>query len=108
MINESEIFAYFNEALMPYFEQFELKNKFYKNGDFGDLNQIEFNSDCMGGVVDFWSNGYISLHLVDYLSGNELLNIMLESNKIEEQKNQINILKKLIHENQKIIPPKIK
>ena len=43
------------------------------NGDLGDLIGIEFNSDKFGGYIDFWSNGFLAFQLLNYESGNDIV-----------------------------------
>lgn len=76
---------WFKEKLAPLLEGFEIVYKYFEEGDFGSLNQIEFNSDLKGGEIDFWSSGFLGIHLVDYLNSNELLNEFLEPNQIDEK-----------------------
>lgn len=62
---------------------YEIEYKFFEEGDFGSLNQIEFNSESKGGNIDFWSTGWVGIHLVDYIEGNELMNLLLEPTEKE-------------------------
>ena len=72
---------------------YEIEYKFFEKGDFGSLNQIEFNSESKGGNIDFWSIGWVGIYLVDYSEGTELMNLLLEPT----EKERINVsLEKLI------------
>lgn len=51
----------------------EIKFISEKNGDFGDLEGVQFNSDEKGGYIYFWSSGYISFQIVDYINGKEIV-----------------------------------
>lgn len=75
---------------------FEIQYKFFEKGDFGELNQIEFNSKEKGGEIDFWSTGWLSIHLVDYIKGDELLNIFLEPYQEIEKENALRKLQELL------------
>ena len=46
-----------------------------QQGDFGDLEGFEFNSERCGGFVHLWSDGACEYHLVDYVRGVEIIPI---------------------------------
>jgi hypothetical protein len=83
---------WFKKQVEPGLKGYEVKYKFFEKGDFGSLNQIEFNSEEQGGEIDFWSTGCLGIHLVDYKKGEELLNAFFDPHQ-EKEKEQI--LKKL-------------
>lgn len=58
-------------------ERFEFKNVSGKQGDFGDLEGFEFNSEQCGGFLYLWSSGYCEFHLVDYVRSIEVIPITL-------------------------------
>jgi hypothetical protein len=88
--------SWFKENIIPYLEGFEIEFKFYENGDFGDLNQVEFNSNEKGGEIDFWSTGWLGIHLVDYIEGEEILNVLLGPDQYEEKENAGKRLQELL------------
>lgn len=96
MLSKMKNIIWFKKEIEPHLSGFEIKYKFFENEDFGDLNQIEFNSKEMGGEVDFRSTGWLGLHLVDYIKVDELLNIFLESYQEMEKENALRKLKELL------------
>ncbi len=58
-------------------DQFEFKNVSGRQGDFGDLEGFEFNSERCGGFLHLWSSGNCEFHLVDYVRGVEVIPITL-------------------------------
>jgi len=87
---------WFKRDIEPYLKGYDIKYKFYKNGDHGDLNEVEFNSKEKGGEIDFWSSGWLSVHFVNYITGDELLNVILKPEQHIEKKKLLNKLKELI------------
>ena len=81
MINAEWFKAEFHEALAGY----EVQHRFFPDGDFGDLDQVEFNSLKKGGGIDFWSSGMLFVHLVDYVTDEELINVMLDPDQKSEK-----------------------
>jgi hypothetical protein len=75
---------------------YDIEYRYYENGDFGNLDQVEFNSDVKGGEIDFWSSGWLGIHLVNYSSGNELQNIFLNPEQTAEQEVALAELKKML------------
>lgn len=59
----------------------------FKQGDFGDLERVELEGNKKGATVDFWSSGWLGVHLYDYAKDSELLNILLEPEQnLEKEK----------------------
>lgn len=86
---------WFKAEIAPYLREYEIEYRFFANGDFGDLERVEFNSESLGGEIDFWSSGRIAIHLVDYTSGKELMNSMWEAG--EQDARRSSELQKLRH-----------
>ena len=86
----------FKKVIEPCLKGYEIKYKFFEKGDFGSLNQIEFNSEKQGGEIDFWSTGWLGFHLVDYIKGEELLNVFLEPHQEEEKDKILKRLQELL------------
>ncbi len=59
--------------------KFEFKAVSAEQGDFGDLEGIQFDSDHCGGFLYFWSSGYIQFHLFNYQSDIEVVPNTLQS-----------------------------
>lgn len=53
--------------------KFEYKSVSAKQGDFGDLEGVQFDSDHCGGFLYFWSSGSIQYHLYDYRLDSEVI-----------------------------------
>lgn len=87
---------WFKNEMISILNKYDVSYKFYEEGDFGSLNQIVFESPYKGGVIDFWSKGWLGVHLVDYVKGEELLNALLEPYQEEEKANFFKQLKELL------------
>jgi len=87
--------VWFKEQIEPCIKNFEIKYKFFEKGDFGALNQVEFNSKEKGGEIDFWSTGWLGVHLVDYTKGEEI-NVFLEPHQEEEKERVLRRLQELL------------
>jgi len=88
---------WFKSVIAPNLNEYEIKYKFFDKGDFGSLNQVEFNSTEKGGEIDFWNTGWLGIHLVDYVKGQELLNVFIEPEKKEEQEKALEKLQFLLN-----------
>lgn len=87
---------WFKKEVEPCLKGYEIKYKFFEKGDFGSLNQVEFNAEKQGGEIDFWSTGWLGVHLVDYINGEELLNAFLEPHQEEEKEKTLKRLQELL------------
>ena len=87
---------WFKDKIETKMNGYEIHYRFFSQGGFGSLNQVEFNSERIGGGIDFWSEGWIGIHLVEYSTGNELLNILLNPEQDVEKEESFNKLLQVI------------
>jgi len=83
---------WFKKEIAPQLDNFEIIYKQFDNGDFGDMEQVEFNSEIIGGNIDFWSKGWLGVYLWDFIKEEELINRMLEPSEIQEQEDCLKLL----------------
>ncbi|TCN50532.1 hypothetical protein D0809_23605 [Flavobacterium circumlabens] len=95
-MKEAKDLLWFKMDIEAVLKDYEVKHRFYDDGDFGSLTQIEFNSKEKGGNVDFWGLGWLGVFLWDYQKEEEIMNILLEPNKVEEQKKLLIELKSFL------------
>lgn len=85
---EEKNVLWFKANLAPKLENYKLNYKFFDEGDFGTfgaLNQIEFNSEKIGGNIDFWGLGWLGIFVWDHKKEEELLNVLVEPDNEEKQ-----------------------
>ena len=58
--------TWFENEMESKFKGYDFKYKHFDEGDFGSLNQFEFNSKNKGGNIDFWGLGWLGVFLWDY------------------------------------------
>ena len=75
---------WFKKEIYPKLNGYEINYRYFPSGDFGQLEQIAFDSDKIGGEVEFWSSGRKTLFLIDYRSGETLLNYLFLEHTEEE------------------------
>ena len=84
---------WFKKSVEPLLNGYEINYKYYDKGDFGSLNQAEFNSKKIGGNVDFWGLGWLGVFVWSYETDEQLINILVESDKeVEKEKTLIELL----------------
>lgn len=89
--------SWFKNEFIPKFEKkYIIKYSSFKDGDFGNLERAEIEGNNKGGSIDFWSWGWVNIHLVDYEKGNELLNVLLEPCQEREKEKAFKILKEFL------------
>ena len=87
---------WFKSNIIPKIKGYELDYKFFYKGDFGSLNQIEFNSKKIGGNIDFWGLGWLGIFVWNYETEEQLLNVLLEPSQIKEQDEALKKLQDLL------------
>jgi len=70
-------------------KEFEVKSIAAENGDFGDLDGFEFNSEIYGGFLYFWSSAILEYHLVNYKTGMEVIPITVKGIETEDSTEEI-------------------
>jgi len=73
------------KQMVPKLSKYEFEYKFFEKGDFGSLNQVEFNSEKIGGNIDFWKLGWLGVFVWSYEKEEQMLNILLEPHQKEEK-----------------------
>ncbi len=61
-------------------------------GDLGDLEGLQFDSEDQGGYIYFWSSGYVTYEIYDYVLGENIV----EDTSIEIRQGQ-SLEKSLYH-----------
>jgi hypothetical protein len=87
---------WFKGQLAGAFRNYELKYKSFSEGDFGALDQVEFNTEKRGGIIDFWSMRWLGIFLYNYVEEKVLLNTFLEPHQHEAHEKAICKLMELI------------
>lgn len=83
---------WFKTNMEPILKKYEIHYRDYKDGDFGNLSQVEFNSKKKGGNIDFWSLGWLGIFIWNYEEEEEIINVLLSPDQEEEK---IKIFEKL-------------
>ncbi len=77
---------WFKNKFIPLLSQkYTIEYSSFLDGDFGNLERVEIEGNHKGGNIDFWSLGWLNIHLVDYEKENELLNVLLEPHQEREK-----------------------
>ncbi len=82
---EKNIVWFKNEFIPLITKKYEIEFRLFKDGDFGDLERIEFEGNNKSGYVDFWSLGWLNIHFIDTQKKIDLLNILLQPEQVEEK-----------------------
>jgi len=83
---------WFKKDVEPILTGFKCEYSFFENGDFGDLNRVEFEGNGKGGNIDFWEKNWLEIHLYDYNKDKELIHVLLEPSQKEEKEKALNKL----------------
>ncbi len=87
---------WFKQVIAPTIKGYEIKYRFYENGDFGPLNQVILDSPKKSGGIDFWGLGWLGVDLFDYERDEQLINILLTPNQKQEQDDALKHLQELL------------
>lgn len=89
-------FDWFRDNIVPALGKYKIEYSFFENGDFGDLNRIEFEGCGKGGNIDFWQKKWLEIHLYDYQKDQELIHALLKPEEELEQVEKIKELQELL------------
>ncbi|EHU1704821.1 hypothetical protein Q5X75_14235 [Acinetobacter baumannii] len=82
---------YFNKVYLPIIkENYKVTFTSFKEGEvlgFGDLERVEVEDSKILGGIEFWSSGWLNIHLINLENNEEILNSLVAPdnymNKIE-------------------------
>ncbi|GKW06312.1 hypothetical protein [Pectobacterium carotovorum] len=86
---------FFKKKIEPILVRYSFQYTSFLDGDFGDLERVEFEGHNKVGTVDFWSKGWISIDIYDLVLDDQRLNLLLGPD--EEQLKAIETLVKLLN-----------
>jgi len=86
---------FFKKEIQPILEGYNFQYSSFPNGDFGDLERVEFEGHNKIGTVDFWSKGWISIDIYDLILDDQLINLLLGPD--EEQLKAIETLVSILN-----------
>lgn len=84
MKKEKDI-EWFRKEIEPKLKGYQFGYRFFKEGDFGSLNQVEFSSAMLGGSIDFWGLGWLGIFIWNNVSEEQIFNILIEPNQEREK-----------------------
>lgn len=87
---------WFKDVFSQKLENYDLKYKNFDNGDFGSLEQVEFNSTQIGGNIDFWSLGYLGIFIWDYKKEEIILNTLINPDDNDKKEDALEILNSIL------------
>lgn len=76
---------WFKENTAPNLKDYQITYKSFKNGDFGDIERVEFEGKGQGGYIDFWSSGWLNIELYHYEQKRSIMNVLLEPEEYLEK-----------------------
>ncbi|APW04089.1 hypothetical protein AB295_20980 [Salmonella enterica] len=91
---------FFKTKVAPYLAGYELQYSSFSNGDFGDLERVEFERGDKLGTVDIWSKGWMSIDVYDSALDAQLINLLLSPDELEQQKKAIENLIRILGVNE--------
>lgn len=77
--------AWFKEEMEPRLSGFSLAYRSFGEGDFGHLERVEFESEALMGTFDFWSHGWLDMHVIEPVTVEERLNIFMGPDQESEK-----------------------
>ncbi|MEQ4511689.1 MAG: hypothetical protein ABN480_13945 [Dickeya sp.] len=80
---------YFKKNIAPKMKGYTFKYSYYTNGDFGDLERVEFEGKNRIGGMDFWSKGWLDVDIYDMAVDDQIMNVLLSPEEIELQKKAV-------------------
>jgi len=86
---------FFRKEIEPLLEGYDFQYISFPEGDFGDLERVEFEGHNKIGTVDFWSKEWISIDIYDLILDDQLINLLLGPD--EEQLKAIETLVKILN-----------
>ena len=87
---------WFKKELLPLLQGYKTEWHSFKDGDFGDLERVELEGYNKGVTIDFWSSGWLGIHVYDYKTEDTIFNTLLEPQQVLEKDNAFKELQHLL------------
>ena len=82
---------WFKYGVIPKMKGFDIRQKSNKN-----KSHVAFRSEELSGHIDFWDDGAVEVYVMDYDSGDELIDVLLDADEEKKQKSAFRKLLKLL------------
>lgn len=92
--------TFFKTEIAPRLAGYELKYSSFSNGDFGDLERVEFEKNDKFGTVDLWSKGWVGIDVYDSHLDLQLINLLLSPEESGLEKKAIDNLLRILDVNE--------
>jgi hypothetical protein len=69
---------WFKKYFLPALQEYKIAYSSFQNGDLGDLDRVELEGNDIGATIEFWSSGWLGVHIYDYKIDDTVLNALLE------------------------------
>ncbi|NCD71395.1 hypothetical protein [Mucilaginibacter agri] len=87
---------WFKKEFSALISDYRVECKNFKNGDFGDLDRLEFEREDTSGYVDFWSSGWLNIHFINCNNFNDLINVLLSPGETTEKDKAFEKLRRIL------------
>jgi hypothetical protein len=87
---------WFKQSIYPLMSEYSVSFKSFLNGDFGDIERVDFKNERLGGSIDFWSSGWLGVYVYSYEKEKELYNVLLEADENLEKEEAFRHFEKLV------------
>lgn len=78
---------WFKQNLEKLFTKYKLTYRYFPEGDLGSLDEVAFESEKVGGAINYWGKGYLGIFIYDYRKEIEIMNVLLSSEQnLEKEK----------------------
>lgn len=84
---------WFKLEIAPQLSNYEIRYRYFEEGDFGSLNEVQVVNKNIGAVIDFWGIGWIGFFVWSKREKIDLLNIVLTN---DDMQNSDNVVAQLI------------
>jgi hypothetical protein len=89
----------FKTEIAPLLVNYTLNYRFFEGNsfsDFGNLYEVEFESEQTMGTIDFWQEEWLGILVWDCKQEKELLNVLLSPEQLTEREQTFTKLLKLL------------
>lgn len=94
---------WFKENVEPLLSGYTLEYKTFKDGDFGDLERVEFNSVSKLCCVYFWTSGVLEIEVADAKTIDVIMNVFLFGDQKEEQYRKLDELVQILKQDLRLL-----
>ncbi|MCC8465029.1 MULTISPECIES: hypothetical protein [Photorhabdus] len=86
----------FDKNIKPLLRNYSFEYSFFVDGEFGNLERIEFDGCGKLGTIDIWSKGWLSIDIYDCILDRQVMNVIYSPEEKQSCKTGVEVFLRIL------------